>query len=181
MNIRLLISAVTVLVSAQALFAAPKTRTLMTLSDGRVLGKENLSSVRFRTASVRDSIDTPLYRQARVEESYNALTLSFARAGFALEFRAYNEGIAYRFSTSLKDSITVVGEEAVFSFDKDYQAYIPYSSNTKNPFQTSFESQYTVSVRAAAPSAEPSPAGLPPTWTATDARRGSCATPTLWP
>ena len=180
MNIRLLISAVTVLVSAQALFAAPKTRTLqspdgrlavtvevgeavtysialdghtfilpspvsMTLSDGRVLGKENLSSVRFRTASVRDSIDTPLYRQARVEESYNALTLSFARAGFALEFRAYDEGIAYRFSTSLKDSITVVGEEAVFSFDKDYQAYIPYSSNTKNPFQTSFESQYTVS------------------------------------
>lgn len=180
MNIRLLISAVTVLVSAQALFAAPKTRTLqspdgrlavtvevgeavtysialdghtfilpspvsMTLSDGRMLGKENLSSVRFRTASVRDSIDTPLYRQARVEESYNALTLSFARAGFAIEFRAYDEGIAYRFSTSLKDSITVVGEEAVFSFDKDYQAYIPYSSNTKNPFQTSFESQYTVS------------------------------------
>ena len=90
----------------------------MTLSDGRVLGKENLSSVRFRTASVRDSIDTPLYRQARVEESYNALTLSFARAGFALEFRAYDEGIAYRFSTSLKDSITVVGEEAVFRFDK---------------------------------------------------------------
>ena len=35
MNIRLLISAVTVLVSAQALFAAPKTRTLQS-PDGRL-------------------------------------------------------------------------------------------------------------------------------------------------
>lgn len=180
MNIRFLISTVTVLVSAQVLFAAPKTHTLqspdgrlavtvevsdsiaysiaydghtfilpsavsMTLADGKVLGRENLSSVRFRTASVRDSVDTPLYRQSRIEESYNSLAITFPRAGFALEFRAYDEGIAYRFSTSLKDSVTVVGEEATFRFDKDYQAYIPYSSNTKNPFQTSFESQYTVS------------------------------------
>ncbi len=180
MNLRFLTSAVIVLISAQVLFAAPKTRTVqspdgrlaltvevndsvsysvafdghtfilpspvsMTLSDGRVLGHDNLSSVRFRTSSVRDSVDTPLYRQSRIEESYNALTLTFPRAGFSLEFRAYNEGAAYRFATSLKDSVTVVGEEAVFRFDQDYQAWIPYSANTKNPFQTSFESQYTVS------------------------------------
>lgn len=117
----------------------------LTLADGYVLGRDDLRGVRFRTATVCDSVETPLYRQRKIEESYNALTVSFARAGFAIEFRAYNSGMAYRFVTSLKDSITVTGEEATFRFDKDYQAYIPYSANRENPFQTSFESQYTIS------------------------------------
>ena len=173
-------SAVTLLaVSAQVLFAAPKTRTLsspdgtltvtveisesvtyslashghtlilpsplsMTLADGRILGRDGLGGVRFRTSTERDSTDTPFYRQSRIEESYNSLTLNFPKAGYSIEFRAYDAGMAYRFVTSLKDSITIMGEEAVFRFDKDYQAYIPYSANTENPFQTSFESQYTI-------------------------------------
>lgn len=181
MKSRILFSAVTLLaVSAQVLFAAPKTRTLkspdgslaitveisdsvtysvarhghtfilpspvsMTLADGNILGRDGLGGVRFRTSSVRDSTDTPFYRQSRIEESYNSLTLNFPKAGYSIEFRAYDAGVAYRFTTSMKDSITVMGEEAVFRFDKDYQAYIPYSANSKNPFQTSFESQYTIS------------------------------------
>ena len=115
----------------------------MTLADGIVLGHDP-GPARFRTSSVCDSIDTPLYRQSRVEESYNSLTVHFSRKRFSIEFRAYDEGVAYRFATMLKDSIVVMDENATFNFAEDYQAYIPYSSNTENPFQTSFESQYDI-------------------------------------
>lgn len=45
-----------------------------------------------------------------IRDNYNELMLSF-RAGYSLTFRAYNEGVAYRFSTEFsKDSVIVNNE-----------------------------------------------------------------------
>ena len=61
---------------------------------------------------------------AKIREHYNELRLSFT--GFALTFRAYNEGVAYRFETSLPQTeVKVYGEEAVFKFADNYNVYYP--------------------------------------------------------
>lgn len=61
---------------------------------------------------------------AKIREYYNELRLSFT--GFAVTFRAYNEGVAYRFETSLPQAeVKVYGEEAVFNFADNYNVYYP--------------------------------------------------------
>lgn len=52
------------------------------------------------TRTVDEIRDAPLYHRSRVRDHYNSLILRF-KEGFALEFRAYNSGVAYRF-VSLK-------------------------------------------------------------------------------
>jgi alpha-glucosidase len=61
---------------------------------------------------------------AKIPERYNELRLSFT--GFAVTFRAYNEGVAYRFETSLPQTeVKVYGEEATFNFADNYNVYYP--------------------------------------------------------
>jgi alpha-glucosidase len=61
---------------------------------------------------------------AKIDERYNELKLSFT--GFAVSFRAYNEGVAYRFETSLpQPEVKVYGEEATFNFAANYNVYYP--------------------------------------------------------
>ena len=68
----------------------------------------------------RRSVNDTLYpiipeKRAQIPDHFNELTLRF-RQNFALTFRAYNDGVAYRFSTAFKDSITIAAETAQFGF-----------------------------------------------------------------
>lgn len=45
--------------------------------------------------SVNSSFATPFYKKAEVKDVYNQLSLTL-KGGFVLEFRAYDEGAAYR-------------------------------------------------------------------------------------
>lgn len=68
------------------------------------------------TGQQRHSVDAtvrPVVAQKSrvVRDHYNALQLDFA-GGYALEVRAYDEGIAYRFRTSLPGQVTVEDEQA---------------------------------------------------------------------
>jgi alpha-glucosidase len=55
-------------------------------------------------------------KSATIEENYNELRLEMD-GGYAVVFRAYNEGTAYRFETSLPQSqVKVYGEEVHFNF-----------------------------------------------------------------
>jgi alpha-glucosidase len=57
----------------------------------------------------------PLYGKAAVlTDNYNELAISFA-GNYKLLIRAYNEGVAYRFVTDLKDSVKVMSEQAGFN------------------------------------------------------------------
>ena len=98
-----------------------------------------------KTDKAKNTVKAPFWRQATLEERYNQLDLALD-GGWGITFRAYDrEGVAYRFwSTSLKKGDRVTAEQAEFNFDRDYTAYVPYSSGgKKNPFKTSFESRYT--------------------------------------
>ena len=62
-------------------------------------------------------IEPPVHQTAAVlAERYNELRLTCA-GGYAVAFRAYDQGIAYRFeTTSPKPEVKVYGEEATFNF-----------------------------------------------------------------
>ena len=109
----------------------------------KVLGE--LSTIRSsKTTSHSTIIESPFYRKSQIEDKYNQLEIFF-REGFSLQFRAYESGIAYRFCTSMRDSLYITNELSEFQFNKDNICYVPYSSNVKQPFQTSFESRYDIS------------------------------------
>ena len=65
-----------------------------------------------------------------VRDCFNELRLSF-RGGWSVVFRAYDNGVAYRFETSLGDGrIYVRDETACYNFSDDCTAYW---ANEKNP------------------------------------------------
>lgn len=85
-----------------------------------------------------DETIEPVVRQkrAKIRDRYNELRLS-VDGGYAVTFRAYNEGVAYRLETSLPaKEVKVYGEEADFNFPSDFVVYYPeedsfYSHNER--------------------------------------------------
>ncbi len=74
-----------------------------------------------------DSWLEPVVRQkfAKVHERYNELRLD-CEGNFAVIFRAYPEGVAYRFETTLPENqVTVYSEQARFPFAGDWTVYYP--------------------------------------------------------
>ena len=89
-----------------------------------------------------EHIVAPFYRQAEFDTKYNALTLKM-KGGWSLELRAYDDGVAYRFATSMQGERKVLGEKAEFNFCKPYGMLVPYARISKNDrYRTSFESLY---------------------------------------
>ena len=65
--------------------------------------------------------------------------LKFCFRKFSLIFRAYDEGVAYRFVSRSEVPFKVTGEEATFNFPEDSRAFIPY---VKNFDDNGFERQF---------------------------------------
>jgi len=74
-----------------------------------------------------DQIVEPVVREkfAKIRDHYNELKLNLA-GDYAVLFRAYNEGAAYRFETSLPQAeVKIYGEESVFEFPTNFIVYYP--------------------------------------------------------
>ena len=111
--------------------------------EGVTLG-DKVSVKKVKRTSVNAEIPTKFYFRDVIKDHYNALRLDFA-ARYAVEFRAYDEGVAYRFVTNFKNDFKLENEIAEFAFAKDYKGYFPYSNLTgekKDKYFTSFESWY---------------------------------------
>ena len=96
------------------------------LRDGTAWGT-HMAGAKASTATVRATIASPLYRQATVADRYNALTLR--AKGYSLEFRMYDDGLAYRFVGHTRDSLVIADEQAHYRLAADHQAYVPYIVN----------------------------------------------------
>jgi alpha-glucosidase len=89
-----------------------------------------------QTASNDTEIRPPVpFRQSVIQNRYNQLTLRF-RGGWSLEFRAFDDGMAYRFVTARKGETEVMNEVIDFNFDGDYLLH------TQFPGRRGFESVY---------------------------------------
>ncbi|MDT0645805.1 glycoside hydrolase family 97 protein [Zunongwangia sp. F260] len=117
------------------------SRIAMTLENGEELGDS--PEVRdSEKKEVNTTIDAINYKKDVIENYYNQLTLKFNQ-DYGLIFRAYNSGVAYRFTTNKNKEITIVSEEANFNFPEDHMIYIPYANDPANDvYQISFENLY---------------------------------------
>ena len=85
-----------------------------------------------------DQMVSPVVRQkfAKIPDHYNELRLTMD-GGYSVVFRAYNEGVAYRFETSLRqERVKIYAEESSFNFASNFVVYYPqedsfYSHNER--------------------------------------------------
>lgn len=115
----------------------------LTIGENEVLGK-NAVVLNSKRETVDTSFDAPFYKKKSVKNNYNQLTLNF-KNDFSIEYRAFDDGVAYRFIAKKKKNITVKSEEVVLNFDQDYNTLMPYVRdlrNPKDPYISSFEAHY---------------------------------------
>ena len=122
-----------------------KSQIAVALNNGKSFGIDSKIKNIKRT-SINQTINSPFYKRKEIVDNYNSLVLNF-KEDFSIVFRAYNEGIAYRFVSTGKSDFTVANEQASFNFAKDYTTYIPYVKSTAKDIEgqyfNSFENTYT--------------------------------------
>ncbi|WP_219921574.1 glycoside hydrolase family 97 protein [Rufibacter sp. XAAS-G3-1] len=126
----------------------------MQLTNGETLGaKPQVKNT--KRNSVNKTIQAPVYKRAEIQDKYNELVLYF-KGDYSVIFRAYDDGVAYRFATSRKKDFLVQNEEASFNFPADHTAIVPYvklekktstekKTTIEQQFWNSFENVYTYS------------------------------------
>ena len=77
-------------------------------------------------------------KNAVVKNHCNTLRMNFA-GNYAVEFRVFDNGVAYRFITDKKGDNIVMGEDFVLNFPANYKAHLSHP----NGFKTSYEYPYT--------------------------------------
>ncbi len=117
----------------------------MRLIDGKDFGVNSKLTKIIRN-TVNQKMASPFYKRSEITDNYNEVTLVF-KEEFNLVFRAYNEGIAYRFVSTGKNDFIIENEEANFEFYTTDRAYIPYVRPSwlekHDQFENSFENIYT--------------------------------------
>ncbi|MBL7112678.1 MAG: glycoside hydrolase family 97 protein [Bacteroidales bacterium] len=108
----------------------------LNINDGNILGL-NPVMVRQNTRSVSESLYPVHGKRKEIKDEYNELIMDFNR-DYSIIFRAYNEGVAYRFVTRIKGPIVVTDEEVSFRFTDNYPVLMAPSGT----FQSSYEYIY---------------------------------------
>lgn len=101
-----------------------KSSVAMWLTDGTAFGVNPVLR-KAEIKKIREYIDAPIYKKKIVADIYNGLFLRF-KGGYAIEFRVYDDGVAYRFISERKESFHVQHEQAVFNFPESSKAYVSY-------------------------------------------------------
>lgn len=79
------------------------------------------------------------FKFEEIRDRCNMLRLDF-RGGWAVEFRAYDDGMAYRFVTALGHDIEVLSEKVAIRFPDDYTAVVQQPGG----FKTAYEEPYSL-------------------------------------
>ena len=110
----------------------------LTLDNGIIINRVVKAG---RPRRLTEEIDAPFWRQPHFSATCNELTLTL-NDGFQLIFRAYNDGVAYRFRYTKKTPLKIVNEQATFAFEGDPQVWLAHSTNERNPFAMAFQNLY---------------------------------------
>ena len=77
-------------------------------------------------------------KSAVLINSYNELEIRF-KNGSAITFRLFDEGLAYRFSTSSKDSLTIYRENLSINLEESDSIRFQASKSFNSPYETPYE------------------------------------------
>lgn len=116
----------------------------MYMTDGTVFGGY-LNVKKASTRTVSETIKSIMYKKAEIKDEFNELTLKFK--DFSLIFRAYDDGMAYRFVSHKEEAYNVDYETAEFNFAKDWNMWAAYvcqhTETLESQYYNSFENQYS--------------------------------------
>lgn len=116
----------------------------MYMTDGTVFGGiQPVKKVSRR--SVSSTIPAFMYKKVEVKDEFNEITLKFKK--FSVIFRAYDDGMAYRFVSHLKEPSQVEKEMADFNFAQDWNMWAAYvcqhTETLDSQYYNSFENTYS--------------------------------------
>ena len=121
---------------------APSQISMSLVGGYRYGGKDSFKATH---RSVNQTLTAQNFKRTKVRDRYNEMTLSTGT--YDLVFRAYDDGVAYRFVARGKaGEFAVAYEQAEFAFPYDYMAYIPYErdgGSMEEQFFNSFENTYS--------------------------------------
>jgi alpha-glucosidase len=80
------------------------------------------------------------HKHSKIDDRCNTLLITF-RSGFAVNFRVYDDGIAYRFETALKDDLIIKNEISEITFPSGSRSWYPLEES----FMSHNERQYIYS------------------------------------
>jgi len=114
-----------------------KNHLALDLSDG-ILGK-NPKLVSSKKAKGEEIIKPyiPL-KFSTVKSVYNSLLLTF-KGSYAIEFRAFDDGIAYRFITSKKGNLEVMNEDFTINFPDNYLLHLQQNNGFKSAYEEPYQ------------------------------------------
>lgn len=109
----------------------------LSLADGTVLGNHP-KIINQSVQNVKETIETAWGIRSHVLNEYEEMVLQF-EGDYSVVFRAYDDGVAYRFRSHLDRTIKITEEEVAFRFLEDH----PLVAHVVGDFQTSYEKLYT--------------------------------------
>ena len=106
--------------------------------NGKTLG-EHPKLVGQKRNKIKESL-TPVVplKFSTINNEFNRLLLSF-KGNYSIEFRTFNDGIAYRFITHQKGDIEIIGEDFSLQFPANYLLHLQQPAG----FKTAYEESYT--------------------------------------
>ena len=111
----------------------------MLMQIGKQILGENPKLIKSTNRSVDENFKPVVpYKFSNVRNHYNQLLLRFSNQ-YSVEFRAFNDGVAYRFLTDKKGEVEVMNELFQVNFPEDYLMHTQQSSD----FETNYEIAYT--------------------------------------
>lgn len=132
-------------VSKKGTLLLEKSPLSMTLADGTTWGS-NPKLKKIKKNTIDEYIESPVYKRNRVHNHYNEIRFGF-NGEYSILFRAYNEGIAYRFVSTRNKPFAVKNEEVVFNLPDNPMTHVAFvrtnSYHKDNLFEAgSFEDQF---------------------------------------
>ncbi len=93
--------------------------------DGRTIPEKNATIKRRSQNSVNKTIKPVIKEKFNtIQDHYNELVIDF-KNNYSLIFRAYNDGVAYRFKTNFANNVRVDGETIRYNFPENYEILFP--------------------------------------------------------
>lgn len=112
-----------------------------------VLGT-NPKVVSAKTSSVSETVSPVVAVKSKtINNNYNQLNLKF-KPNYSVSFRVFDNGIAYRFETGIKDEIVVKNEEVNLNFAGDYGVLFPEEETLYSHYERLYLDQKISSLNA---------------------------------
>lgn len=106
------------------------SRIAMTVKESNEVFGINVSAQKVNRRSVDEAFEVVVPTKFRkMQDNFNEMTLTF-KGGYAVKFRVYNNGAAYRFETSVSSQkIHIENETVEFNLGGNYSTYWPKESS----------------------------------------------------